>query len=160
MSPTTNTNLEPVEDREPTICALPEIPPQFFIPRLEDKPQNPIMDTLCMYKHPYGQESKTPVHRLSLLPAELNLLSESISKFEQEKRAQRLEMLWEQAVSRRSAKLVRNVREFMLSVSKRVVGQNQVLSWDALRSSYNANVSPSPFLSEQTSNTFASARYQ
>ncbi|KAI0779845.1 Spc98 family-domain-containing protein [Fomes fomentarius] len=141
MSPTTNLTLEPVEDMEPTICALPEIPPQFFIPRLEDKPQNPIMDTLGMYNHPYEQQSKPPAHRLSLLPPELNLLSESISKFEQEKRAQHFEMLWEQAVSRRSGKL------------------NQVLSWDALRSSYNANVSPSPFLSEQTSDTFASARY-
>ena len=105
---TTPPDLESVDDMGPAICALPEIPPQFFIPRLEDKPQNPIMDTLqLMYRR--ADEQKPPSYSPSLLPPELNLLSEEISKFEQEKRVQRLDAIWELAMSQRLGKMVRNI---------------------------------------------------
>ncbi|TFK94615.1 hypothetical protein K466DRAFT_476152 [Polyporus arcularius HHB13444] len=131
--------FEDIDDADPTMCSLPELRPQFFIPRLEEKPQNPIMDTLRLWKN-RSRLQVDLVAQSHMLPPELQLLSEDVIKFEQAKRDQ-LESIWTRAVSRRHGSM------------------NQLLSWDALRSSFNANAVPSPFLSEQSSETFASARY-
>ena len=42
----------PAEDVVKIVAALPELPPSFFIPRLDDRPQNPIMDTLRLWSRP------------------------------------------------------------------------------------------------------------
>ncbi|KAI0356163.1 hypothetical protein OH77DRAFT_1423763 [Trametes cingulata] len=119
---------------------LPDLQPRFFIPRLADKPQNPIMDTLRLMR---THEHPRPVEPISLrVPLELQLLSEDVARFAQEKQAQaRLEDVWRMAVSERHGR------------------KNQILSWDALRPSHGTSVAPSPFLSEQSSEVFASARY-
>ncbi|KAI0371144.1 hypothetical protein BV20DRAFT_1120885 [Pilatotrama ljubarskyi] len=119
---------------------LPDLPPQFFIPRLADKPQNPIMDTLrLMRSHEQPRHAETATLRI---PLELQLLSEDVATFAQEKQAHtRLEDVWRLAASERHGR------------------KNHVLSWDALRTSHDASVAPSPFLSEQTTEVFASARY-
>ncbi|RPD78227.1 hypothetical protein L226DRAFT_558242 [Lentinus tigrinus ALCF2SS1-7] len=126
-------------DTDPMIHALPELRPHFFIPRLEDKPQNPIMDTLRLWQN-RSRPQDVCMERTPTLPPELQLLSEDVLKFEQAKRSE-LESIWTRAVSRRHGSM------------------NQVLSWDALRPSFNASATPSPFLTEQSSETFASARY-
>ncbi|CDO76725.1 hypothetical protein BN946_scf184796.g19 [Trametes cinnabarina] len=118
---------------------LPELSLQFFVPRLTEKPQNPIMDTLRMIRLPV--EHKKPMEPvLPRLPDELQLLVEDVARFAQAK-YDRLEDIWKLAVSDRERR------------------RNQVLSWDALRPCHKPNVVPSPFLSEQSSDTFASARY-
>ncbi|KAI0769320.1 Spc98 family-domain-containing protein [Trametes elegans] len=123
----------------PSHTTLPDLPPQFFIPRLADKPQNPIMDTIKLMRSP---EPLQTIQSISMrLPLELALLSEDVARFASEKQVQPLDNIWELAASEKQRK------------------KNQVLSWDALRPSYNTNVVPSPLLSEQTSDVFASARY-
>ncbi|KAI0674988.1 Spc98 family-domain-containing protein [Trametes maxima] len=119
--------------------SLPELPPQFFIPRLSDKPQNPIMDTLRLIR---GAQPPKPAESMSLrLPLELELLSEDVARFADERQV-RLENLWQMAATEKHGR------------------KNQVLSWDALRPSYSMSVATqSPFLSEQSSGAFASARY-
>ena len=82
------------------------MPPQFFIPRLEDKPQNPIMDSIrLMQNHPIGAQT----YATPSLPLELRLLSEDIGQFEQDKRQLRLEPLWELPISRKVGHMVRNM---------------------------------------------------
>lgn len=97
--------LANVDDAGPPICALPELRPQFFIPRLEEKPQNPIMDTLRFWQH-RSQLQDDFMAQTRVLPQELRLLSEDVLKFEQAKRDQ-LESIWSQAVSRRHGSMVR-----------------------------------------------------
>ena len=75
---------------------LSELNPQFFIPRLEDKPQNPIMDTLRIMKHDHVPSSPPAV---ALLPPELQALSEETLKFAQVRR-ETISSLWELAASR------------------------------------------------------------
>ncbi len=97
--------FEDLDDADPTMCSLPELRPQFFIPRLEEKPQNPIMDTLRLWKN----RSRLQVDLVAqsyMLPPELQLLSEDVIKFEQAKRDQ-LESIWTRAVSRRHGSMVR-----------------------------------------------------
>ncbi|KAI1796462.1 Spc98 family-domain-containing protein, partial [Ganoderma leucocontextum] len=129
----------PSEDVGKTVVALPELPPNFFIPRLDDKPQNPIMDTLrILQKKPHSISTSAPP--APSLPPELALLSGDLLKFAQARQSN-LEDIWQ------SAALLRHGHV------------NHVLSWDVLRPSFNTNVDPSPFLSEQSTNRFASARY-
>ncbi|KAI0743786.1 Spc98 family-domain-containing protein [Daedaleopsis nitida] len=128
-------------DDHPAICALADIPPRFFIPRLDDKPQNPIMDTLRLSNNDSNAQPTT-LKSISLLPPGFRSLSEDLGlTVEQEQLESRGERLWQLAAARLSGNM------------------NQVLSWDALRPSHNASASPSPFLSEQPSEVFASARY-
>ncbi|KAH9942301.1 Spc98 family-domain-containing protein [Epithele typhae] len=115
----------------PGLQALPELPPRFFIPRLDDKPQNPIMDTLRLL------EEDTLLHR----PWCASPLSADTLRLVEVRRQESADSLWRQAVSREHGHM------------------NQVLSWDALRSSYDRHAAPSPFLSEQNTSAFASARY-
>ncbi|KAM5533317.1 hypothetical protein V8D89_012991 [Ganoderma adspersum] len=129
----------PSEDVGKILVALPELPPRFFIPHLDDKPQNPIMDTLRIFqKKPHNL--LTPAPSAPSLPPELALLSEDLLKVAQAGKSN-LEDIWQSATQHRHAYV------------------NRVLSWDALRPSFNTNADPSSFLSEQSTNSFASARY-
>ncbi|OSD04024.1 hypothetical protein PYCCODRAFT_1364885 [Trametes coccinea BRFM310] len=128
-----------VENVNQSPQSLPDLPPHFFVPRLADKPQNPIMDTLRMMRQP--SEPTQPVSHITLrLPSDLELLVEDVAMLAQAKHG-RLEDIWK------------------LAALDKVRRKNQILSWDALRTSHHTDVVPSPFLSEQSSETFASARY-
>ncbi|KAL1942658.1 hypothetical protein VTO73DRAFT_4898 [Trametes versicolor] len=129
-----------LEDTGPATLheTLSDLQPRFFIPRLADKPQNPIMDTLRLMNN---AQYVRPANTVSLsIPLELGLLSEDVARFAAEKHAH-FDDIWQRAAVQRHGH------------------KKQVLSWDALRPSHNANVLPSPFLSEQASDVFASARY-
>lgn len=87
-----------------TICALPNIPLQFFIPRLDERPQNPIMDALRL------AQNRPRVHvpsqtKPSVLPLELQVLAGDVVSFEEAKR-NHLESVWQRAVSRRHGYMV------------------------------------------------------
>ncbi|KAI0042924.1 hypothetical protein FA95DRAFT_508656 [Auriscalpium vulgare] len=114
---------------------LPSVYPHFFIPKLSDSPQDPIMDTLKLPRRIQGLHglSSTPV-----LPTELLALADLclLPALKDEPHA-----LWERAAT------------------KRLGSQNHIKSWDALRSSYPKHSAPSPFLSEQPKSTLAAARY-
>ncbi|KAH9855199.1 hypothetical protein C2E23DRAFT_814873 [Lenzites betulinus] len=121
--------------REPLL----DLPARFFIPRLADKPQNPIMDTLRLLRNSERPQPTEPP--LFGLPPELEVMSQDVAQFVADKQTARLEDIWR------------------IAVSEKPRHKNQVLSWDALRSSRKTSVALSPFLSEQSSDTFASARY-
>ncbi|KAI0645384.1 Spc98 family-domain-containing protein [Trametes meyenii] len=127
------------EDASSLHGSLPELPPQFFIPRLSDKPQNPIMDTLRLIRGAQPSQHAKSIHLR--LPLELEQLSEDVARSTEEGQL-RLENLWQAAATEKHGR------------------KSQVLSWDALRPSYNRSITtPSPFLSEQPCDAFASARY-
>ncbi|KAI0829680.1 Spc98 family-domain-containing protein [Trametes gibbosa] len=118
---------------------LSDVPARFFIPRLADKPQNPIMDTLRLMR---SSNLQNTTHPTSFgLPPELEVLSEDVAKTAAETQSARLQDI------------------LRIAASERPRRKNQVLSWDALRSSHTTTLARSPFLSEQSSDTFASARY-
>ncbi|KAI0655958.1 Spc98 family-domain-containing protein [Cubamyces menziesii] len=126
---------------EPAIrnIKLPELRPQFFVPRLTERPQNPIMDTVRMTKEPVTSQSAPSVSVRRPLPLELEVLSQDVAALTRVKQ-ERLDDIWMQAITQRDRL------------------KPQVLSWDALRRR-NPNVIPSPFLSEQNGDVFAAARY-
>ncbi|KAI0268619.1 Spc98 family-domain-containing protein [Gloeopeniophorella convolvens] len=109
--------------------------PRFFIPRLQDKPQDPIMDTLRI-----EQEARTS--RLEQLPPELvNLAEMQAQIIVGDSPKEDPDAFWQHAAK------------------AEVRVQSQIRSWDSLRPSYSQVVSPGPFLSEQSDGTFAAARY-
>ncbi|THH16575.1 hypothetical protein EW146_g4072 [Bondarzewia mesenterica] len=110
---------------------LPPILPNFFVPRLQDKPQDPIIDTLHSVRDVQRYLTKP-----QLLPPEIFTLT-GIWASEHEVPMD----LWSEAA--------------MTGPERR----NHINSWDALRLSFDHSASPGPFLSEQTSRIFASARY-
>ncbi|KAH9892864.1 Spc98 family-domain-containing protein [Cubamyces lactineus] len=118
---------------------LPELRPQFFIPRLTERPQNPIMDTVRMMKEPATSQSTQSICVHTPLPLELEVLSQDIAALAGHRQA-RLSDIWSQAITQHDRL------------------KPQVLSWDALRRR-NPDVVPSPFLSEQSGDVFAAARY-
>lgn len=65
------------DDNKLDFDGLPPFRPQFFITRLKDKPQNPIIDSL-----PYYQRNKKSLPSLELktLPKELLVLSEQVAE--------------------------------------------------------------------------------
>lgn len=86
-----------LEDAGPALNeTLSELPPRFFIPRLADKPQNPIMDTLRLMRN--AEHVKHAETTPLLVPLELGLLSEDIARFATEKEA-RLDDIWQLAAS-------------------------------------------------------------
>ncbi|KAH9949631.1 Spc98 family-domain-containing protein [Amylocystis lapponica] len=122
-------SLPDVQGGASSLDALPDVLPSFFMPRLADKPQNPIMDTLNLL---HGtRKSATPAQRL---PDELQVLVQD-------------------------AWLVREEDLWGKVAANKAVNSNRVMSWDALRLPFNARALPSPFLSQQSSQIFASARY-
>lgn len=96
-----------MEGDHPTICALLDTPPRFFIPRLDDKPQNPIMDTLRLLNKESNAQPTMP-KASSLLPLEYRSLSEDLPEFEQTQLENRREQLWQLAASRMPGNMVRS----------------------------------------------------
>ncbi|KAI9509181.1 hypothetical protein F5148DRAFT_1283248 [Russula earlei] len=110
---------------------LPQFFPRFFIPRLQDKPQDPIMDALRFERKSGSSRPETP-------PELLNMAEMKVQGLSQEEKCT---SFWEHAVK------------------KEVRVQSQIRSWDSSRPSFSRIASPGPFLSEQSSGTFAAARH-
>ncbi|GBE81235.1 hypothetical protein SCP_0309620 [Sparassis crispa] len=121
-----------VESGHLTIESLPDLPPHFFVPKLLDKPQNPIMDTLKLRESLH----KSPP-ALHTIPKELEVLTLDTLNAQVELPDQ----LWGSSVVGRAART------------------NNLMSWDTLRHSGDPRMGRSAFLSQQPSHIFASARY-
>lgn len=72
---------------------LPQILPRFFIPRLQEKPQDPIMDTLRMELDSGASQSEPPPVLLNM--AEVNVQERSQGSPEEEG-----VLFWEHTVKR------------------------------------------------------------
>lgn len=83
---------------------LPCIVPSFFVPELENKPQNPIMDSLKLEK----LNTNLPVRSLGVerLPDELAILTLP-EDLEGSRSATAVEQLWMNALQRRKGAKVR-----------------------------------------------------
>ncbi len=78
---------------------LPHFLPHFSIPTLENKPQNPIMDTLKLER--MNAEMPKRYFQPELLPPELALLTLDTDRSPQEEKSRtRIEELWNNAVNR------------------------------------------------------------
>jgi hypothetical protein len=87
---------------------LPRIAPSFFVPPLEDKPQNPIMDSLKLEK----MNEMKPKRRFQpyQLPQELAILTlDNDFTSKEEETWTRIEELWNNAVIRKLGVRVRNL---------------------------------------------------
>ncbi|KAF8271255.1 hypothetical protein EI94DRAFT_1797237 [Lactarius quietus] len=113
---------------------LPHVLPQFFMPRLQDRPQDPIMDTLRI-----KQDSNSRELRLRQPPAKP--VKNTVEAKSQDSLEEASDVFWE-----RTAKEGAQI-------------QSQIRSWDSLRPSFSQVASLGPFLSEQSDSTFAAARY-
>ncbi|KZT71065.1 hypothetical protein DAEQUDRAFT_666945 [Daedalea quercina L-15889] len=116
-------------------AALPELHPGFFIPRLTDKPQNPIIDTISLM-----QRTRKPVAVSSPLPVEVEALAEDTwAVAEASQKAQN--NIWNQVAHERSA------------------GMHRLMSWDTLRTSFSSQTISSTLLTQQSTRVFASVRH-
>lgn len=131
--------------------ALPPMPPHFFVPRLVDLPQNPIMDTL---KH--AGIYKPALRRFDALPAEVKVVTMDLGRPPSPKRFE--DTIWLEAMKQRRCDRVRLLLVY-LNVSNELE-QSQVVSWDGLRPSHTTKASSTGFLSEQDTFMFSAARHQ
>ncbi|KAA1472810.1 hypothetical protein DENSPDRAFT_205654 [Dentipellis sp. KUC8613] len=132
--------LPSFDESEAALEGLPMVTPTFFIPRLSDKPQDPILDALRLaeeikksmgfhFKARQVEDHSTGLHECLPLPwgdADLELRSAS---------------LWEHAAITDGGDV-----------------RGKIRSWDSLHASH-ARALSSGFLSEQNNRTFAAARY-
>ncbi|VDB95185.1 unnamed protein product [Peniophora sp. CBMAI 1063] len=112
---------------------LPPINLQFFVPRLSEKPQDPIVDTLKHIQIVPFPSLNSPDNFPTGLPLPvLDLPSSPVTDTPTN--------FWKRALEHRPEQL------------------SHIKSWDALHPSFDKRSSSSPFLSEQTASVFASAR--
>ena len=133
---------------------LPQVLPRFFVPPLEDKPQDPILEALKLEN--INSNLPPRLFQPHLLPQELAALSLNVVQHEPETK---VEDIWRNALIRRRGVRVRlsfNVSSFS---SIRLLLQNGLLSWDRLRPTHSNKASSTGFLSEQDEMVYASARY-
>ncbi|KAI0305518.1 hypothetical protein B0F90DRAFT_1815131 [Multifurca ochricompacta] len=116
---------------------LPRVLPRFFIPRLEDRPQDPIMDALRVERE-FRLESSLPKKSS---PKLTNMVEVKVQEPTQDSLEGNSNPLWKRALM------------------EGIQVQSQIRSWDSLRPSFSSIASPGPFLSEQSDSTFAAARY-
>ena len=132
---------------------LPPVLPRFFIPRLQEKPQDPIMDTLRIARE---SEPSRPVP----LPQPLDVVDAKVQERSDASPEEGRALFWERAVKKevrvQVSQVLDNVKSRCCSKHR---GQSQIRSWDSLRPSFSRIVSPSPLLSEQSGSTFAAACY-
>ncbi|KAF8149545.1 Spc98 family-domain-containing protein [Crassisporium funariophilum] len=116
---------------------LPRVIPRFFVPPLENKPQNPIMETLKL--EDMNSNLPTRSYKPQYLPPELAILS--LGRPTEEESAYSVEQLWTNALIRKAGL------------------KNGLLSWDRLRPSHSTRAFSTAFLSEQDDLVYASALY-
>ncbi|KAG7091082.1 hypothetical protein E1B28_010138 [Marasmius oreades] len=132
--------IEEVFDEHHLSCLQP-ILLSYSVPRLLDKPQDPIIDTLkrSFKDHnptiiePYGRETTSQTNTLELIIRNYSKASNVPEIHTND--------VWEAAVK------------------QRINEQSQVRSWDSLRTPYPIPSSTTGFLSEQDSIMFAAARH-
>ncbi|KAG1826425.1 Spc98 family-domain-containing protein [Suillus variegatus] len=120
-------------DMDLALGILPHITPQFFVPRMFDKPQDPIV-------HAIDREKATTLEKRDAR----NLDSRDITRAQDMPALPSLspEVLWAN------------------SVTSGDQHSDQVVSWDVLRQSHPDRSYNTPFLTEQSSDVSASAQYQ
>ncbi|KAG7446524.1 uncharacterized protein BT62DRAFT_1005817 [Guyanagaster necrorhizus] len=129
--------LPPVEDGDFLQDTLPPVFPGFFIPRLADKPQNPILDTLKR-EHDDVVIRNEHLPQAAILAADFSALrwvSEPLVAFRDD------DSLWAKTLTQAAGTTT------------------HILSWDNLRPSQSKRAVKTGFLSEEGSGTFASVRY-
>ena len=140
---------------QPKANDLPQILPRFFVPPLEDKPQNPILEVLDLESITSNLPPR--LFQPHLLPQELTSLTLNVSQEHETK----VEEIWTNALVRNIGDRVR----FIFSISLRpvswiwLISQNGLLSWDRLRPTHSTKASSTGFLSEQDEVVYTSARY-
>jgi hypothetical protein len=92
---------------------LPQILPRFFVPLLEDKPQNPILEALNLESITSNLPPR--LFQPHLLPQELTALSLNISQAVQQQPETKVEEIWTNALIRNRGDRVR----FIISMSLR-----------------------------------------
>ncbi|KAF9001554.1 hypothetical protein BDQ17DRAFT_1327206 [Cyathus striatus] len=129
---------EPLEEFEQTatLDELPELFPPFFVPPLEEKPQNSILDILKLSatNQTLPPRPLLPTERAGLASGQVELLLEVQPPTP-------VHMLWNELLTRKT------------------LPKNQILSWDKLRPSHRSSIT-TPFLSEQDSWVFAAAPHR
>ncbi|TDL22621.1 hypothetical protein BD410DRAFT_828378 [Rickenella mellea] len=116
--------------------SLPPFKPKFFVKRLEDRPQNPIIETLGLNRELSSSKQPKPnnTKTTKTLPNELLVLSERIVQRGVD------DDVWSQACHQD-----RN--------------ESHIYSWDSLGSVTSPTIPKSPFLTEQPAYICAAARY-
>ena len=89
-------SFQEFEDEPAPMPGLPEILPRFFVPPLEDKPQNPIMDTLKLAR--INQSLPKRPRDIPRLPHELAFLVADASG--SDNHLDDMDQLWRSALTR------------------------------------------------------------
>ena len=84
---------------------LPQILPRFFVPPLEDKPQNPILEALNLESITSNLPPR--LFQPHLLPQELTALSLNVSQVVQQQPETKVEEIWTNALIRSRGDRVR-----------------------------------------------------
>ena len=138
---------------------LPQVLPRFFVPPLEDKPQNPILEVLELESITSNLSPR--LFQPHLLPQELTTLSLNATQVVQQTES-KVEEIWTNALVRNRGERVSFfffVIQCVSSFPEWLLLQNGLLSWDRLRPTHSTKASPTGFLSEQDDVVYASARY-
>ncbi|KAF9244855.1 Spc98 family-domain-containing protein [Melanogaster broomeanus] len=125
------------EDEGFSLSILPPILPHFFIPRLNDKPQDPIIQTICLDKTTGIHNSNQPALLMSLVPPRHTIPSNALTHT-----TKPVHSLWNEAA---------------------LLGPrcpDRTVSWDTARK-HNVKINPGvPFLTEQPTKVFGSVQHQ
>ena len=90
---------------QPKAHDLPQIVPRFFVPPLEDKPQNPILEALNLES--INSNLAPRLFQPHLLPPELVALSLNANQIVEQEPEAKVEELWKNALIRRRGVRVR-----------------------------------------------------
>ena len=133
-----------------SISPLPNISTGFFVSRLTEKPQNPILDALKLERQNAHPSSRIRTFEFKPDPPEAQTVAPHNLAEDWD--------IWKEALKCPDSQ----VRGFVTAVATRPYStfQTQLLSWDHLRDTHYKRTGPSAFLSEQDSYVYASARYQ
>ena len=93
---------------------LPQILPRFFVPPLEDKPQNPILEALNLESITSNLPPR--LFQPHLLPQELTALSLNVSQVIQQQPEKKVEEIWTNALIRSRGDRVRFSFSFSMSL--------------------------------------------
>ncbi|KAF5351850.1 hypothetical protein D9756_007722 [Leucocoprinus leucothites] len=119
---------------------LPPLLPHFFVPSLQDKPQNPIVERLGL-PGKNRETKKDPTTVRTSLPPELHIITDDLVNVKLGNADQQPEdSIWHKLDVHGNSR------------------KSRLLSWDALRPINQMHTS-TPFLSERDSLVYASARY-
>jgi hypothetical protein len=148
-------DIELVKDQE--ALGLPPIVPWLVVPRLTDKPQDPILETI--------KRETTVCQPVRILQRRPEPHSKLQSHDEPNVRqGNKDDMFWIGAAKDDTGNNVRTKHQFLPPKQPFTIShplpQGQIMSWDALRQRRVSQHHGTPFLSEQQDFTLAATRYQ